>query len=59
MMQATGVFVNRAGAEKHIHAEAKKVIITAPPSVGEDIPTFVMGVNERNYSHEVHTNIIR
>jgi len=58
VIDATGVFVNRSGAEKHIHAGAKKVIITAPPSVGEDIPTFVMGVNEINYSHEVHTNII-
>ena len=53
-----GVFVNRHDAERHIQAREKKVIIAASTQ-SEDIPTYVMGVNARNYSHEVHTNVIR
>lgn len=45
------------GAGKHIQAGAKKVIITAPAK-GADIPTYVVGVNEKDYSHEV-SNIVR
>jgi glyceraldehyde-3-phosphate dehydrogenase/erythrose-4-phosphate dehydrogenase len=56
-MQGTGVFVDGPGAGKHIQAGAKKVIITAPAK-GADIPTYVVGVNEGDYSHEV-ANIIR
>ncbi|KAH9606776.1 hypothetical protein KSS87_009796 [Heliosperma pusillum] len=53
----TGVFVDGPGAGKHIQAGAKKVIITAPAK-GADIPTYVVGVNEGDYSHDV-ANIIR
>lgn len=56
-MQGTGVFVDGPGAGKHIQAGAKKVIITAPAK-GADIPTYVVGVNEQDYGHEV-ANIIR
>lgn len=45
------------GAGKHIQAGAKKVIITAPAK-GADIPTYVVGVNEKDYSHDV-ANIVR
>lgn len=45
------------GAGKHIQAGAKKVIITAPAK-GADIPTYVVGVNEGDYNHEV-SNIVR
>ncbi|GKV33447.1 hypothetical protein SLEP1_g41964 [Rubroshorea leprosula] len=37
---------------KHIQAGAKKVIMTTPAK-GADIPTYVVGVNEGDYSHEV------
>lgn len=57
LLQGTGVFVDGPGAGKHIQAGAKKVIITAPAK-GADIPTYVVGVNEKDYSHEV-ANIIR
>ncbi|GLU00044.1 hypothetical protein SLE2022_174390 [Rubroshorea leprosula] len=50
-------FVDGHGARKHIQAGAKKVIITAPAQ-GADIPTYVVGVNEGDYSHVV-SNIIR
>jgi glyceraldehyde-3-phosphate dehydrogenase (NADP+) (phosphorylating) len=51
------VFVDGPGAGKHIQAGAKKVIITAPAK-GADIPTYVMGVNEGGYDHDV-ANIVR
>lgn len=57
LTQGTGVFVDGPGAGKHIQAGAKKVIITAPAK-GADIPTYVCGVNEGDYGHEV-ANIIR
>lgn len=56
-VQGTGVFVDGPGAGKHIQAGAKKVIITAPAK-GADIPTYVVGVNEGDYTHEI-SNIIR
>ncbi len=52
VIEATGIFVNREGASKHLSAGAKKVIITAPAK-GEDI-TIVLGVNEHKYEPEKH-----
>jgi glyceraldehyde-3-phosphate dehydrogenase (NADP+) (phosphorylating) len=48
VIEGTGVFVDRKGAGKHLEAGAKKVIITAPAK-GDDIPTYVMGVNEGQF----------
>jgi len=48
VIESTGRFTDRANAEKHIAAGAKKVLISAPPT-GNDIPTFVMGVNNEKY----------
>jgi len=56
VIEGTGVFVDGPGAGKHLQAGAKKVIITAPAK-GADIPTYVVGVNEGDYGHEV-ANII-
>ncbi|XLR19489.1 hypothetical protein S83_047401, partial [Arachis hypogaea] len=56
VIEGTRVFVDGPGAGKHIKAGAKKVIITAPAK-GADIPTYVLGVNEQDYGHEV-ANII-
>ena len=55
VVESTGKFRDREGAQKHIDAGAKKVIITAPAK-GEDI-TVVLGVNEKDYDNEKH-NII-
>jgi len=44
VIEGTGVFIDSAGAGKHITAGAKKVLITAPAK-GSDVPTYVMGVN--------------
>lgn len=48
VIESTGHFTNAEDAQKHIDAGAKRVIITAPAK-GE-IPTFVMGVNEKNFN---------
>lgn len=56
VIEGTGVFVDGPGAGKHITAGAKKVIITAPAK-GSEIPTYVCGVNEELYDHDV-ANII-
>ena len=52
VIESTGIFRDRAGAEKHLKAGAKKVIISAPAK-GEDI-TVVLGVNEKEYDSEKH-----
>jgi glyceraldehyde-3-phosphate dehydrogenase (NAD(P)) len=52
VIEATGVFTDRAGASKHLTAGAKKVLITAPGK-NED-GTFVMGVNHEQYEHDKH-----
>ncbi|MBA4601635.1 glyceraldehyde-3-phosphate dehydrogenase [Thermoactinomyces mirandus] len=52
VVEATGKFRDREGAQKHIAAGAKKVVITAPGK-NEDV-TIVMGVNESVYDPENH-----
>jgi len=53
VIEATGVFVSREGASKHQAAGAKKVMITAPAK-GDDVGTFVVGVNAHDYDHNKH-----
>lgn len=55
VLESTGKFTDRAGAERHIKAGAKKVVISAPAK-GPDV-TFVLGVNEEIYDKTRH-NII-
>jgi len=55
VVESTGLFTERAGAEKHLKAGAKKVLISAPAK-GVDI-TLVKGVNEHLYDKAKH-NII-
>lgn len=45
VLECTGRFTDRVSAEAHLKAGAKRVIISAPPK-GDDIPTFVVGVND-------------
>ncbi len=45
VIESTGKFKTRAELQKHIHAGAKKVILSAPP-IEDDIKTVVLGVNE-------------
>ncbi|CAG9460018.1 unnamed protein product [Pedinophyceae sp. YPF-701] len=52
VIEGTGVFIDEAGASKHLQAGAKKVLITAPGKGA--IPTFVCGVNEGDYDHSMN-----
>ncbi|MBI4715449.1 MAG: type I glyceraldehyde-3-phosphate dehydrogenase [Nitrospirae bacterium] len=52
VVESTGFFTKRDGAEKHLKAGAKKVIISAPAD-GPDL-TVVMGVNETKYNPRKH-----
>ncbi|MBD1372799.1 glyceraldehyde-3-phosphate dehydrogenase [Hazenella sp. IB182357] len=52
VVEATGKFKEHREASKHIHAGAKKVVITAPGK-NEDV-TVVMGVNEEIYDEKNH-----
>lgn len=53
VIESTGFFTDRAGAEKHIQAGAKKVIVSAP---GKDMDfTVVLGVNEDKYDSAKHS----
>ncbi len=52
VIESTGYYRDKAGAQLHIDAGAKKVIITSPAK-DEDI-TIVMGVNEKMYDKAKH-----
>jgi len=45
VIESTGLFLDRASAEKHLTAGAKKVVLSAPPK-GSDIKSFVIGIND-------------
>ncbi|MBU0547087.1 MAG: type I glyceraldehyde-3-phosphate dehydrogenase [Patescibacteria group bacterium] len=51
VLECTGVFRDLKGAQQHIKAGAKKVIISAPAK-GDNIPCFVLGANEEKYNPE-------
>jgi len=50
VIEATGLFLTKETAQKHIDAGAKKVIMTAPSK--DDTPMFVYGVNDDAYAGE-------
>ena len=50
VIESTGIFLDKAGAQKHIDAGAKKVIMSAPSK--DDTPMFVYGVNHQTYAGE-------
>ncbi len=52
VVESTGFFTDREGAQKHIDAGARKVVISAPAS-DPDI-TLVLGVNDDRYDPETH-----
>jgi len=55
VIESTGFFTDRQGAQKHLDAGAKKVIISAP-ATDPDL-TVVLGVNDDEYDASAH-NII-
>src|SRR5512133_430587 len=52
VIESTGFFAKRDGAQKHLEAGAKKVVISAP-ATDPDV-TIVLGVNEDVYEPESH-----
>jgi glyceraldehyde 3-phosphate dehydrogenase len=55
VIESTGFFTDRASAQKHLDAGAKKVIISAP-ATDPDI-TLVLGVNDGDYDPDKHSII--
>ncbi len=52
VIESTGIFTDKEGAQKHITAGAKKVIISAPATGG--IKTIVLGVNDGDITPDDH-----
>jgi glyceraldehyde 3-phosphate dehydrogenase (phosphorylating) len=52
VLESTGFFTKRDGAQKHLDAGAKKVVISAP-ATDPDI-TVVLGVNDDTYDKDSH-----
>ena len=50
VIESTGLFLDKATAQKHLDAGAKKVILSAPSK--DDTPMFVYGVNDKKYAGE-------
>jgi len=50
VVEATGLFLDKTTAEKHLAAGAKKVLLSAPSK--DDTPMFVYGVNHMSYAGE-------
>ncbi len=50
VVESTGLFLTKETAQKHLHAGAKKVILSAPSK--DDTPMFVYGVNDKSYKGE-------
>ena len=48
VIEATGLFLDKETAGKHLKAGAKKVIMSAPSK--DDTPMFVYGVNDKTYT---------
>jgi len=54
VLEATGIFLTRDDARKHLDAGARKVLITAPAKSPVD-GNFILGVNEDQYDPDKHT----
>jgi glyceraldehyde 3-phosphate dehydrogenase len=52
VLESTGFFTKRDGAQKHLDAGAKKVLISAP-ATDPDV-TLVLGVNDGDYDKDSH-----
>jgi glyceraldehyde 3-phosphate dehydrogenase len=55
VLESTGLFTKRDGAQKHLDAGAKKVVISAP-ATDPDV-TIVLGVNDDAYDPDRHAII--
>jgi len=49
VVESTGLFTDFAGAENHLRAGAKRVIISAPTKDPDKVPTLLVGVNHTKF----------
>jgi glyceraldehyde 3-phosphate dehydrogenase len=49
VVESTGLFTDYAGAENHLKAGAKRVILSAPTKDPEKVPTLLVGVNHNKF----------
>jgi glyceraldehyde 3-phosphate dehydrogenase len=52
VVESTGLFLEKAKAQGHLDAGAKKVVMSAPSK--DDTPMFVMGVNNKTYDKSMN-----
>jgi glyceraldehyde 3-phosphate dehydrogenase len=50
VIESTGLFLDKAKAESHLKAGAKRVILSAPSK--DDTPMYVYGVNHKKYTKD-------
>ena len=53
VVESTGVFTTTEKCQAHLKGGAKKVVISAPAK-DKETPTFVMGVNNKNYESSMN-----
>ena len=49
VVESTGLFTDYAGAENHLKAGAKRVVISAPTKDPDKVPTLLIGVNHEKF----------
>jgi glyceraldehyde 3-phosphate dehydrogenase len=49
VVESTGLFTDYTGAENHLKAGAKRVVLSAPTKDPERVPTLLMGVNHLKF----------
>lgn len=54
VVESTGLFTDYAGAENHLKAGAKRVILSAPTKDPEKVPTLLIGVNQNKFDPGQH-----
>ncbi len=54
VVESTGLFTDYAGAEGHLKAGAKRVILSAPTKDPERVATLLMGVNDKKFDPAQH-----
>ena len=54
VLESTGLFTDYAGAENHLKAGAKRVVISAPTKDPEKVPTLLIGVNQNKFDPAQH-----
>ena len=54
VVESTGLFTTYDGAENHLKAGAKRVILSAPTKDPEKVPTLLVGVNHTKFDPAQH-----